>query len=184
MDTPQSPGPFTSHVNSAWEPGVELIEIRWLPVMELGGLHEMLVYTTAAGDMYVIAGFPEQDFDPLLRTGTLVMQISEFNPTGRFTEDLSASSLREVVARGKDLSGAWGKLQTLARMIDRLGMDYFVGGPNSNSAVATLQKYAGLPRSPVAGPDDVGSSWDLFRAADERGLGCTDGVDAVNQVLK
>lgn len=36
-------GPFAAHLNARWETERELIEVRWLPVMEVGGLHEMLV---------------------------------------------------------------------------------------------------------------------------------------------
>ena len=190
VDAPAEPGPFTRHTHADWRRGTELIEVRWLPVleMELGGLHQMLVYTDAEGGQRVIAAFPKDDFDPLLRTGDLVVQISAFEPKGRFGEDLSEHSLRQIVARsrdgGADLSGAWAAMEQLGATIEQLGVDYFLLGPNSNSAVVTILKYAGVPPLEPDPIDDPGARTDLFALAGARGLACTEPNQRVRQVLE
>lgn len=176
-------GPFDDHLPQDWQKGRELIEVRWLPVLNVGGLHEMLIYTSSSGEQFVIAGFPKDDFDLTLHVGTLVMQIGSFNPTAEFTEDLSGDSRRQVIASASDLADAWAKMRRVAEIIDKAGIDYDLAGPNSNSAAETILKYTGVPSVHEQMTGDIGASFDLLKTGG-RPADCDDANQHVEQVLK
>lgn len=162
-------GPFKDHVHADWTPETELIELRWLPVKSAPFfLHSMLVYTQRDGAQFVIAGFPEKEFNPLLALGDLVTQVSAFNPRlGRFGEDLAEDGSRLIIAADSDLSEDWARMARVANVIERLGVNYDLAGPNSNSVAATVLKYAGYepPRPEIFW--DIAFEIDVFERAIE-----------------
>ncbi len=164
-DAPIRQGPFDSHINREWRQGSELIEVRWLPVFFSIVMHEMLVYTDEDGQQRVIAGFPEDKFDIFFDFGTIIIQISRFEPDGDFSEDLAITSMRKVVARGDDLSALWNDMAEVATVIDELGVDYDLIGTNSNASSETILKYAGLPASAPDFLGDISSDIDLIAQA-------------------
>jgi len=73
-------------------------------------------------------------------------------------------------------------MKRVAAIIDKLGINYDLAGPNSNSATETILKYTGAPSPQADFAGDVGAAYDVLKAAS--GAPCEDRNDAVRQVLK
>lgn len=147
---------------------METIDVFYRPVVgtRQGIFHKYLLYTTGAGEQFYASSYPEHyTLTELLINGNLgriESFVGAYGPDSR-DWDSSLTSIsggtpheREHIAEASSLAVQWGAITHRMQIIDEANLPYTLDRTNSNTAVDSALRAAGLPPPQL---DDADEFW-------------------------
>lgn len=136
---------------------METIDVFYRPVQGTGAgiFHKYLLYTTRSGAQFYASSYPQHyTLTEMLINGNLgriETFVGAYGPDARdwdpalTTGGMGTPHVRERIAESSSLALQWGAIQHRMQVIDAADIAYTLDAANSNAAVDSALRAAGLP---------------------------------------